>query len=103
MPLSEYQEDTSVPLRKKPFPPPMVSLRYSPNFSTVFPLENSAMIGSLPPSWFPPFTRMLSISFWARGIVSLICPELFSGKEKEALSASLISLSVFSFRFPLLP
>ena len=103
MPLSEYQEDTSAPLRNKPFPPLKVSLRYSPNFSTVFPLENSAMIGSLPPSWLPPFTRILSISTCVRGMVSLICPDLFSGKEKEALSASLISLSVFSFRFPLLP
>ena len=63
MPLSEYQEDTSISLRDKPFPPLNVSLRYSPNSSNVFPLENSATIGSLPPSWFPPFTRILSISF----------------------------------------
>lgn len=59
MPLFEYQEDTSISLRDKPFPPLNVSLRYSPNSSNVFPLENSATIGSLPPSWFPPFTRIV--------------------------------------------
>ncbi len=51
-------------------------------------VKQNVKIGSLPPSWFPPLIRTISISFGLKGMVSLICPQEFSGKEKEADKAS---------------